>query len=669
MDQAQQAHMQQLVNELNDYSYAYYVLDEPRISDKEFDALFDSLRALEAETGVVLPDSPTHRVGSSLSGKFAEHTHLGRLWSLDKAQQKQEVVLWDERAQRLRAQYMEQTGEALPPITYALEYKFDGLTINLTYEGGVLVQAATRGTGVRGEVILEQVRTMRGVPLSIPFKGRMEVQGEAIMRLSVLEAYNKPAEEPLKNARNGAAGALRNLDVRETARRKLDAFCYQVGYISPEAPYRTHEEMLAFLRENRLPVSDYHKVCTSLDEVLEQLDAVEARREQLDFLIDGAVIKIQDMRTRAALGETDRFPRWAIAYKFAAEETTTRLESVSWEVGRTGKLTPLAHVEPVELAGATIRRATLNNMGDIARKDITMGCRVWIRRSNDVIPEIMGRVVDGEAPGEPIAAPTHCPSCGTAVEEIGANLFCPNSISCRPQLIGHMVHFASREAMNIESFSDKTAALLFERRDIRQTSDLYTLKKEDLVALEGFADKRAENLIAQIERSKDCALDAFLFALGIPGVGRKTAQDVARALGSLEAVRGADEETLMAIDEVGPVIAQNIVHFFADAHIARGIDALLACGVRPRDIQVQAQALPLAGSTYVLTGTLSAMTRPAATTALEKLGAKVSGSVSKKTTAVFAGENAGAKRARAESLGVPVLDEDALLALLAQHGA
>lgn len=395
--------MEELVAELNNYNYHYYTLDAPLVSDKEYDVLYDKLVALEAESGFVLPDSPTQRVGGELLKGFTPHRHLAPLWSLDKAQNIEQLRSWNTRVLRLVNEYnLKNPDNPLPDPCYAVELKFDGLTLNLTYRNGVLEQASTRGNGVVGEGILAQVKTIKSVPLTIPFKdGVIEVQGEGIMNLSVLADYNTRAAEPLKNARNAAAGALRNLNPKTTADRRLNAFFYNVGF-AEGAEFADHQEMMDFLRNNKFKVNPYLTYCNDFDDVTEQLAGIEESRSSLDYLIDGAVIKVTDFRIREVLGYTDKFPRWAVAYKFEAEETTTVLESVSWNVGRTGKVTPLARVEAVELAGVTVQNCTLNNVGDIERKNLkfALGSRVFIRRSNDVIPEILGKVTEENDGGE-----------------------------------------------------------------------------------------------------------------------------------------------------------------------------------------------------------------------------------------------------------------------------
>ena len=639
------------------YAAAYYEQDAPLVSDQEYDALYDELAALERASGVSLPGSPVRRVGGAPQGGFLPHTHLARLWSMDKVRTAEGLREWAARARRLAAD--------LGEPQFALEYKFDGLTVNLTYEGGRLVTGATRGNGVTGETITAQVRTIRSLPERIPFTGRMEVQGECIMRLSVLEAFNRTADEPLKNARNAAAGALRNLDPAVTAARRLDCFCYNVGYIEGRR-FADQREMLAFLEENGFPVSPLVRYCTSEEELLAGIAEVERTRGALDFLIDGMVVKVTSFAMREALGETEKFPRWAVAYKFPAEETTAVVEDVTWEVGRTGKLTPLAHLSPVELCGATIRRATLNNYDDILRKRVGLGSRVFIRRSNDVIPEILGSVPD-DAPRAPVEKPACCPRCGAHVEQRGAHLFCTNSLSCRPQIVGRIAHYASRDAMDIESLSGRTAEQLVDAFGISTIPELYGLTAERLVPLERFGPKKAQNLIDALEKSKRRPLSAFLFALGIPNVGVKTARDLARRFGTLAAVRAAGREELLAIDDVGDIVADSILDFFGDPSISAQVDALLAHGVHPQPEAAAGVDSPLAGRTVVVTGTLSSMGRREAEALIERLGGRAAGSVSKKTDYVLAGESAGSKLDRARALGIPVLDEAAFYKLIGEE--
>lgn len=644
----------ELTDLLKKLGEAYYGSDTPLLSDREYDALYDELAELEKSSGIVLPDSPTRRVGSTPLSGFAPHAHLAKLWSMDKVRTPEGLHDWEARIRK-------SSDEAFS-AEYALEYKFDGLTINLTYDGGRLVTAATRGNGTIGETITEQARTIRVLPSSIPFLGRMEVQGECIMRLSVLEEFNRTAREPLKNARNAAAGALRNLDPTVTADRKLDCFCYNIGYIEGRT-FSDQHEMLAFLRENGFPISDYIKYCNSIDELYLAIRAAERTRGTLDFLIDGMVAKVTDFHLRKSLGETEKFPRWAIAFKFAAEETTAIIEDITWEVGRTGKLTPLAHLSPVALCGATIRRATLNNFDDICRKRVGIGSQVFIRRSNDVIPEILGSLPN-DMPKEPVVKPVRCPQCGAHVEQRGAHLFCTNSLSCRPQIVGRIVHYASRDAMDIETLSEKTAEQFVDAFGISTIPELYELTSERLLALERFGERKAQNILDALEKSKHRPLGSFLFALGIPNVGVKTARDLAKRFGSLSAVRMADRQALLSIDDIGEIVADSILGFFSDESIIAQIDALLDHGVAPTDETLTESGGALAGKTVVVTGTLAAMDRRTAEALIERAGGKAAGSVSKKTDYVLAGENAGSKLDKAKALGIAVLDETAFRALI-----
>lgn len=649
--------IRELVDKLNEYSKAYYVLDAPKISDKEYDELYDELLRLEEQSGIILPDSPTQRVGGDPLPCFEPHTHIHRLWSLDKVRTREDLIDWGRRVERIAE------SQQLPRVKYALEYKFDGLTINLTYEGGRLITGATRGNGIVGEDITPQIKTIRTVPLTIPFKGKMEVQGECYMKLSVLDEINKTTDEKLKNARNAAAGALRNLDPRITAKRRLDCYCYNVGYIEGKK-LETQDEMLGFLRENGFTVSDYLVFCDDIETVCDEIDKAEESRPHLDFLIDGMVVKVRDFATREALGATEKFPRWAMAFKFAAEETTTTVRDITWEVGRTGKLTPRASFDPVELAGATIRHATLNNFDDIQRKRVGIGSRVFIRRSNDVIPEILS-AVEGDVPERQVEKPTVCPACGAHVEHRGVHLYCTNSLSCAPQIAGRLAHYASRDAMDIDTFSEKTAALFVEELKLKSIPDLYDLGPQDYMGLQGFGERRINNLMAAIERSKDCTLGAFIFAIGIPNVGAKTAKDLARRFGTIEALRSATVEQLTEVPDVGEIVARSIVEFFADPSIATQVDRLLAHGVKPRPEEVR-QDSPISGKTIVVTGTLEKLDRRQAEALIESLGGKAAGSVSKKTDYVLAGESAGSKLTKARELGVRVLNEQEFFELIGE---
>ena len=658
--------MRELIDKLNEASRRYYDQNESDISDDEWDAMYAELRGLEEKTGERMADSPTRRVGGAVMEGFEQHRHIARLWSMDKAQSEEEILAWAQRCEK-------QTNDAggLPKNSYCVEYKLDGLTVNLTYDGGKLVQAATRGNGEIGEAILPQAMTIRTIPLTIPFTGRMEVQGEGIMRLSELKKYNETAAEPLKNARNAAAGALRNLDPQVTASRHLDAFFYQIGYIEGKS-FETQQDMLAFMKENGFNISPFVCPAQTIVEALKAVHEIEQKRETLDFLIDGATIKITDMRTREVLGTTDKFPRWSIAFKFPAQETVTKLLKITWEVGRTGKLTPLAHLSPVDICGVTVKRATLNNYDDICRKRVRIGSEVWVRRSNDVIPEIMGVVWDGEgeAPETDIQPPTVCPACGgelVKLREDGVHLFCLNRTNCRPQAIARMAHFASRQGMDIETFSTRTAGLFYDELGVRSAADLYHLDREKLVALKGFGEKKAEKLFAELEKSKDCELDAFLFAIGIPNIGKKTAYDLMAHFGTLEALMGASEQELVDIEDVGGIVAASITEYFADEENRRFVNRLLEAGVRPQMHAQQDAGTLFEGMTFVLTGTLPTLSRAQAKEMIRKNGGKATGSVSKKTSIVLAGESAGSKLDKARELGVRIIDEAQFLQMIEQQ--
>jgi DNA ligase (NAD+) len=484
----------------------------------------------------------------------------------------------------------------------------------------------------------------------------MEVQGEGIIRLSVLSKYNETADEPLKNARNGAAGALRNLDPKITAKRKLDAFFYQINTIEGKE-ISDHIQMMEFIREQGLPASDYYKIFNDIESLSEEILASEDKLATLDFLADGMVVKVTDYRLRGILGYTNRFPRWAMAYKFKAQEVSTKLLAVDWQVGRTGRLTPVAKLEPCDIGGVTVSRATLNNYGDILKKKVRVGLDVIIRRSNDVIPEIMGVLDETDTSGEEIIPPENCPECGHPIEEVGAHLYCPNSLSCPAQVVNKIAHYVSRNAMDIETLSGKTAQTLYENLGLKSLSDLYRLEKEDLLELDGFKEKKAQNILDAIEERKQIDLSRFIYALGIPNVGQKTAEDLAKNFKTLDAVMSADEEMLTAIRDIGGIVARSIVDFFEDEYNRKTIAELLEAGVTPIGPKANDSNI-FEGMTFVLTGTLPGMTREEAAEIIKNNGGKVSSSVSKKTDYVLAGENAGSKLTKAQSLGVKVINLD-----------
>jgi DNA ligase (NAD+) len=703
--------MEALIERLNQYAEAYYTLDDPLISDAEYDRLYDELKDLEEQSQTVLPDSPTQRVGDRILPGFAKHAHKRPLWSLNKAQNEEEVEAWERRILKMLAD----AGYERSELEYVVTLKLDGLTVNLTYESGTLTHAATRGSGEIGEEILPQARTIASVPARVRAPWTMEIRGEALMTRDAFDAYNRNAKIPLKNLRNGAAGALRNLDVQETARRGLSAFFYDVGY-QDGGFFGTYADMLAFLEEEGFPVHPDRWLCAGAGEAMAAVRRIRDKRETYPFDIDGAVIAVNDMGLRDVLGYTVKAPRWSLAYKFEAQEKTTRLRQVEWNVGRTGKVTPTALLEPVELGGVTVRRATLNNLDDIRRKGIHIGALVLVRRSNDVIPEILGVMDEKEARAEETAeaqgiqevqevqapeearavtaradevadepadireiqAPENCPVCGYPLERDGAFLYCRNTFGCRPQTVKAMVHFAGREAMNITGFSEKTAEQLYHALNLRDVSQLYGLTPESLMGLEKFKEKKAGNLIKAIEDSKTCTLGAFLYAAGIPNVGKKTALDLAARYGSLENFLAADRETLLAIEDVGEIVADSILSYLGNPVSRRIIRDLLDQGVAPASEQpIVGRAAPeegerhaLFGKSVVLTGTLERFSRVEAEERLRALGALVKDSVSKRTDVVVAGPGAGSKLDKAMALREQgadkpvILSEDEFLAMI-----
>ena len=643
--------MREAVDTLNRWAREYYVEDNPTVSDKQYDELYDKLVKAEKQSGVVLPDSPTRRVGGEPVSAFEKHKHIERLYSLDKATSPEEMRAFFTRVEKI-AGY-------LPPCT--VEYKFDGLTMCLTYENGNFVRATTRGNGEVGEDVTAQVYTIKSFPLSIPYKKTLEVKGEAIIRLSVLEKYNLTADEPLKNARNAVAGAIRNLDPKETEKRKPEIYFYDVNY-SEDGVVKSQSEAVKFLKDNGFKVFDFFKKVNSEDEVLAALKQIEEERKKIDVLTDGAVIKIDDFKLREELGATEKFPRWAIAYKFEPEETTTILREVTWQVGRTGKLTPLANLDPVELCGVTVRKATLNNCGDIARKKIKTNCRVLIHRSNEVIPEILGATEYFEN-SEDVIPPAVCPECGKPLEESGANLFCVND-DCKKRVVLSLANYGSKDAMDIDGFSEMTAEAFFVKLGVRKFSDLYKLTASDLAALDGFKEKKINKTLASIEQSRRRPLERFIFALGVDGVGKKTAKDLAKRFKDVRALENATEEELALIPDVGEAIAANVHDYFALPENREELDKLFALGVCPYYELIE-KGNAFAGQKVVLTGSLAKYKRSEAQKLIEEHGGEVSGSVSKNTTLVLAGEEAGSKLDKARALGIKIISESEFEDMLA----
>ena len=636
--------MRELIDILNKWAYEYYVLDNPSVSDREYDKLYDELKELEEKSGHIEFDSPTKRVGGEPIKEFERHKHIARLYSLDKC------VTYDQ-----LSAFFTRMKKAVENPEYTVEYKFDGLTVCLTYDKGKFVRATTRGNGVEGEDVTAQALTIKSFPLTISYKGTLEVQGEAIIRLSVLENYNKTAKEQLKNARNAAAGAIRNLDPKVTAERSPEILFYNVNYMS-EGELPTQEAHFEFLKKEGFKVYPFTRICKTEQEVYDAIEQIEIERKSIDVLTDGAVIKLNDATVRENIGYTDKFPRWAVAYKFEAEESITTVKEIRWQVGRTGKLTPLAIVEPVDLAGATVQRATLNNFGDLTRKDVKVGSKVLIRRSNEVIPEIL-RAVEHAEGSEEVQKPDICPYCGTTLTEVGANIFCPNKY-CKPRVVGKVAHFASKDAMDIDGLSEMTASQMYEELGLRECSQLYGYTADDLSKLEGFKDKRITNTLSAIEKSKNVPLERFLLALGIDGVGKVAARDLAKEYKSIEGLKAADFEGLLAMENVGEITADAIMCWFKDEDNIAEINNLLAAGVTPEAPQKSNSQGIFGGQFVVLTGSLQDFKRSEAQKLIEERGGECQSSVTAKTTLVIAGEAAGSKLAKAQKLGIKIIDEE-----------
>ena len=642
--------MKFLVQEVNKHNYNYYVLDNPTISDKEYDALYYELVDLEKELGIILPNSPTQRVGGEVLDKFQKKRHEIRLYSLNKVRSFEDL-----------GDFMAEMAKYEKNPTFSLEYKFDGLTVVVEYENGMFKSATTRGNGEIGEDVTEQAKTIKSIPLTIPFKGRLIVQGEGMMTMKAFKKYNKTAEIPLKNPRNGVAGAIRNLDPKETARRNLDYFCYAV-LLAEGKSFKTQKEMHEFIEEQGFLAGGYFKIVSTLKEAEKYIEEVDEVKNSLDVMIDGMVLKLNEVAPREEIGFTNKFPKWARAFKFEAMETSTILKDVVWQVGRTGKVSPIAILEPVELAGATISRATLNNMDDIKKKGVLKNSRIFIRRSNEVIPEVLGLAEKLENSTE-IEEPSYCPCCESKLVKKGPLLYCLNRDGCEEQIISRLTHFVSREAFNIEGLSEKTLLALYHKVGVCEFSDLYNLTADDLRKLDNFKDKKTNNIINSINRSKEVELYRFLFALGINEVGIKTAKDLAKKFKTLNAIMKASKEELQEVDDVGEVIADNIVEYFKDEENVKEIERLFNNGVSILEVQENENSL-FKNMTFVLTGTLENHTRSEMSAIIEKHGGNVSSSVSKNTTYVLAGSEAGSKLDKAKSLGVKIISENEILEML-----
>lgn len=663
--------IESLREQIDEHNYHYYVKDDPVVPDAEYDRLFRQLRELEQQhPELVTPDSPTQRVGEIPLAAFNQVTHRLPMLSLDNVFNQEELVAFDRRIrERLK------TDEE---IAYVCEPKLDGLAVSLIYEDGKLVQAATRGDGQTGEDITQNVRTIDSVPLKLRGEGYpdiLEVRGEVFMPKEGFEAFNRKAagkgEKTFANPRNAAAGSLRQLDSRITAQRPLDIYCYSVGYVEGGEMSPTHHGNLQLLKQWGLRVNPEVRQVSGVESLQAYHDHILQKRDQLNYEIDGIVYKVNSLELQSRLGFVSRAPRWATAHKFPAQEELTRLLGVEFQVGRTGAITPVARLEPVFVGGVTVSNATLHNMDEVARMDVRVGDTVIVHRAGDVIPKVVKVVLDRRPDdAEAVELPSQCPVCQSDIvkPEGEAVARCSGGLFCRAQVKEAIKHFASRKALDIDGLGDKLVEQMVDLELIQHVPDLYRLKPEQIAAMERMGEKSAQNLVKALEKSKQTTLPRFLFALGIREVGEATALNLANHFGNLDALKSASLEQLHEVQDVGPVVAGYIEAFFQQAHNLEILDDLINAGIQWDDIETERGEQPLADKTYVLTGTLSRMTRDEAKAFLQQLGAKVSGSVSAKSDAVVAGEKAGSKLKKAETLGVPVLSEDDFIRLLEQHG-
>jgi len=647
------ARLKWLTEEITKHNKNYYVYDNPTISDAEYDALYYELVDLEKELNFSMQNSPTSRVGDYVLEGFKKHKHEVPLFSLNKVKDFLDLEKW-------MIDMKKATNN--PNLKFSLEYKYDGLKVVIEYRNGKYHQATTRGNGSIGEDVTLQVKTIKSVPLTIPFKGKLLVAGECMMTNKSFEEYNKTAEIPLKNPRNGVAGAVRNLDPKETAKRKLDFFCYDVLLIE-DKNLKTQKEMNDFIISQGFASGNYFIELNNIDDAKKEINAVDIVKDNLDVMIDGMVIKVADCSVRDDIGYTNKFPKWAMAYKFQAVELSTTLLDVTWQVGRTGKITPIALLEPIELSGATVSRATLNNTQDIERKNISINSRVFVRRSNEVIPEVMGLAEIGEN-AKQIEYPSTCPSCGCGLTRVGPNLFCTNHKGCFEQIIDRLSHFVSRDAFNIEGMSEKTIKVLYDNFNVSYPYELFNLKPEMLVGLEGFKEKKINNLFDSLKKSKKVDWSNFIFALGIMNIGKKTAFVLSKKFPTLEDIKSASLETLTNIEDIGEIVATSIIEYFADTDNLNNIEKLFEAGVTINQAKNVSENATFTNKTVVLTGSLSNFTRPDLTKLLLSMGANVTSSVSKKTDIVIAGSEAGSKLDKAKELNIRIIEEDELLQLL-----
>ena len=671
--------IQDLRQQLNTYSHQYYVLDEPSVPDAEYDRLYRELESIEQEfPDSVSVDSPTQKVGAAPLASFTQVTHERPMLSLDNAMNETELVDFERKVRdRLKTEI-----DTSVAIEYACEPKLDGLAVSILYEKGQLVQAATRGDGATGENITLNVRTIKNVPLVLrgtDYPERLEVRGEIYIPKAGFEKLNEDARsndgKVFANPRNAAAGSLRQLDSRITAKRPLELCAYSIGVVSEEyALPNKHEEILQCLKQWGLKINNDMAVVQGIQACVDYFAEMGRKRDSLDYDIDGIVFKINDLAIQQTLGFVARAPRWAIAAKFPAQEEITVLEGVDFQVGRTGALTPVARLKPVHVAGVIVSNATLHNMDEIARLGVKIGDAVIIRRAGDVIPQVVSVVMDRRPENATdIVMPIECPVCGSNVERIATEAVarCSGGLYCGAQRKEAIKHFSSRKALDIDGLGDKLVEQLVDAELINSFDDLFHLNLEDVAALDRMAEKSAKNLLASLEAAKNTTLGRFLYALGIREVGVTTAQNLADYFGFLERIQQADEATLLAVPDVGEIVAKHILAFFNEEHNQIIIEQLKKVGLNwPEAEPVSAEdsaGLPLAGKVYVITGTLSEMSRDDAKQFLQQLGGKVTGSVSAKTDCLVAGEKAGSKLTKAEVLGIDILDEAGFIKLLQQH--
>jgi len=659
---------EQLAEAIRYHDHRYYVLDDPRIADGTYDLLFRRLQAIEeAYPELRAPDSPTQRVGGAVKSELPEVVHQASMQSLDSAADEDAVREFDERVRK---------GLEVEAVDYVAELKFDGLSIEVVYRDGILEVGATRGDGVRGEDVTDNLRTVASIPLRLSGDAPplLAVRGEVYVPLEGFHRLNRERlerdEEPFANPRNLAAGAIRQLDSSITAQRPLDAFFYDILAVErgDRTPPADHIEELDQLRDWGFKVEDSSTRCANVEAAIDYHHRLEEERDELPYEIDGVVIKVNRLEYQQRLGTRSRSPRWAMAYKFAPRLEVTTIEDIVLQVGRTGILTPVAQLAPVEVGGVTISRASLHNYDQVTEKDIRPGDKVRVARAGDVIPYVVERVddrPDGERP-PPFEMPERCPVCDAHVVRDGARFVCTGGVSCRAQLLGAVEHYASRHALDIEGLGGKTVRQLMDEELIRDSIvDIYDLTVDKLVPLERFAEKKAQNLVDAIEARKDISLGRFIYGLGIRHVGEHVAEVLAREFGDIAALMAAEEERLLEVHEIGPGSAESVVQFFAEPHNRSVVERLLAAGVTPR---VEERRQLFEGEKFVVTGTLERWGRDEIGALLQDAGARVTSSVSKKTDYVVVGENPGSKARKAEELGVPVLDEDALAALLRDKG-